>query len=245
MVGSPANWGSSSVCELLGRGIHIRGVDELVDRLRSGLRRREGYLGRDPDILLHAGPDVLQLRFARHALGEQPCREGAERIPLCLLLSLLGHLVHDLVVRQRVRVRSDHVGVDQRRPAPAPDVLHRPAEPPVAEHGVEAVHLGHVQAGERPDGAWRCCRRGLHLDGHRDRVLVVLDQEEDGKAPRFDAAQIASVELALAGRAPGLRRRIPARTRTPGGGRRRGHCPGDAPRLGVPDRLEVLRPRTG
>ena len=58
-----------------------------------------------------------------------------------LLLTLLGRLVEDLVVRQRVRVRANDVRVHEGRPLAPPDVLDRAAQHLVRSNGIAPVHL--------------------------------------------------------------------------------------------------------
>ena len=58
------------------------------------------------------------LGLGRVPFGDEPARERGDRIALGVRLALLGRPVEHLVVGQRVRVRPDHLRVDERRALP-------------------------------------------------------------------------------------------------------------------------------
>jgi hypothetical protein len=75
------------------------------------------------------------------ALVKQPLGEGRDRIARRVRLTLLVGAVHHLVVRERVRVGADHLGVHERRPLPLAGVRDGLLHHLVGGEQVAAVHL--------------------------------------------------------------------------------------------------------
>ena len=90
--------------------------------------------------------------------------------------------------------------VHQRRPFALAHVLGRPEHHVVGSHGIAAVHLLDQQAGEVADEPRDGPARRLNLDRHRDRVAVVLNEEEDGELQIAGGVERLP-ELSLTGRA--------------------------------------------
>ena len=128
----------------------------------------------------------------------QPPRQLRDGIALGFPGALLGRLVELLVVRQRVRVRPDHLGVDERRSAPAAGVGDRAPHRRVARDVVAPVDLLDQQIGEAVQQPRDVATRRLLGDRHRDRVAVVLDQDDERQLLLRRRVQRLP-ELALAG----------------------------------------------
>ncbi len=133
-----------------------------------------------------------QLQAARSSgIGSRSARPGA----------LLGR-VERLVVGHRVRVRPDHRAADERRALAA----RARARPPPASARVARDRSRSrrrrtiAQAREAVARPRDVAARRLHLDRHRDRVAVVLDDEHDRQLAHAGGVQRLP-ELALAGRA--------------------------------------------
>src|SRR6266511_1562123 len=227
--------------ELLGRGVDVRRVDVEQRGLWFRLRGGERHVGRDADLLVHVPPDRLELRLGGDSLGDQPFGKRDEAIPLRLLLPLRGRLVQHLVIRERVRVGSDHLGVHERGAAALAAMLCRAQQHVVGGDGVAAVHFLDQQVGEVAHQLRHRAAGRLNLDRHRDRVLVVLDEEQHRQLQVAGGIQ-GLPELAFAGRAVprGDVDQLVALDRLVGDA-------GDAvvaqPRLGAAHRLEQLRAR--
>ena len=90
--------------------------------------------------------------------------------------------------------------MDERRALARADVGGRLAHRAQAGEEIGAVDRVDVQAGERSHQARDVAAGGLHFDRHRDRVAVVLDEEQDRQL--LDAGGVERFpELAFAGRA--------------------------------------------
>ena len=101
--------------ELLARRIDVGRVDVVVDRLGARLRLRERVVGRREHFGVDLFLDLRELGVGRVALRDQPLRELRDRIARRVRLALGGRTVHHFVVGQRVRVRTNHVRVHERR----------------------------------------------------------------------------------------------------------------------------------
>ena len=141
----------------------------------QGLVRRGRH--RRPDVGLHA---VEFLGGGRARVDEKPpCLP--QGIAAILRLPLGRSPVHGLVVRSGMGVRAGRVGVQQRRSPAFPAPRHGLARGPVAFEQVGPVTLDDLQIREAGEQPRYVAAGGLHLDRDRDRVLVVLDQEQDGQ----------------------------------------------------------------
>ena len=107
---------------------------------------------------------------------DEPLRELRHWIAGRVGFAFGGRAVQRLIIRQRMRVRANHMSVNERWTFPLPRVFHRVVHRIVAGKEVTSVDFFDVQiwegANELRDIAAGC----LHLDGDRDRVAVVLDQ---------------------------------------------------------------------
>ena len=97
-------------------------------------------------------------------------------------------------------VRPDAARVNQRRPLAFAHVGRRLAHRAEAGEEIGAVDRIDVKPGKRPHEARDVAARRLHFDGHRNRVTVVLDEEQHRQALGARAAQ-GLPELAFARRA--------------------------------------------
>jgi hypothetical protein len=79
-----------------------------------------------------------------------------------------------------MRVRTNHLRVDEGGPAAVAAILDRLAHHREAGQRIAAVDLAHEKVRERADELGDAAARRLHLDGDRDRVTVVLDEIDDG-----------------------------------------------------------------
>ena len=99
-----------------------------------------------------------------------------------------------------MRVRPHHLGVHERGLALAANPRDRFADRAVAGEEVGAVAAQHLQVGKRLDETRDVAAGRLHLDRHRDRVAVVFDEIQHGRAARARGVE-RFPELALARRA--------------------------------------------
>jgi hypothetical protein len=154
------------------------------------------------DLALDFLDDRLELGLAGEALGLQEFRHPCDRIALRLRGALVRRLVQTLVVGQRMRVRPDHLGVDEGRPLAGAGVGDGFLYRGVARQVVRAVNALNQQPREvryqpRDVAAGRLC-----FDGHRDRVAVVFDDDDDrqpaqaGVVERFPELSFAGGAIA-------------------------------------------------
>ncbi len=78
-------------------------------------------------------------------------------------------------------VGAGRVRVQQRRSSPLPAPAHRLLRGSVALQQIRSVTLHDLQAGKAREQARDAAAGRLHLDGDRNRVFVVLDDEQDGQ----------------------------------------------------------------
>ena len=128
------------------------------------------------------------MAFSSASLAMSSCtRNVASRVigsRLALRRALVGRLVQLLVVRQRVRVRADHLGVHERRALARARVVDGRGHRLVAGEEVGAVDALDEEAGERGDELRDVAAGRLHFDRDGNRVAVVLDQVDDRELER-------------------------------------------------------------
>ena len=201
VVGSPVKCGSSSVSNCSAVGVDVGRVDVLVHRVDVLRRRRRARCRSPPEP-----PHRLASRSGRARLvwrcpaRGDTCGKRVNGSRSASAFALGGRAVLTLVVRQRVAVRPDDVGMHQRRSLPGACIVDglgehvedastsQPSTSWMNRSGKSREQLGDRAAGR------------VHLDRDRDRVPVVLDQEDDRKLEIGGGVERLP-ELALAGRA--------------------------------------------
>ena len=169
--------------------VHVGRIDVRLDGLGRGLGPRGGGVRGG----VHLGADLLaQLR---EVLGRgdprllEEGREQLERVAIPVLLAFLLGPVELLVVGERVRVGANDVRMDEGRPLPVARVGERVLQRIVRGQKVAAVGLGDEEAGIRTHELRDGAAGRVHLDGHRDRIAVVLHDEDDGELQRARRVQ--------------------------------------------------------
>jgi len=229
-------------------GVDVGRVDPALRRLARlrGPAPVQRPVGRVLELRVDLGADLLQLLLGRHLLAHESPRERDQRVAGLLLLDLVGGPIEALIVRHRVRVRTDHLRVDQGGPLALAAVFERRTHRVEGGDRVAPVAPEDLQRREALHGLADRGARGLHLARHGDRVFVVLDEEHDGQ-PEHAGGGERLVELSLAGRAVAAgdqdRRVGRERAVTPGGDRvAHGVVGGHLHHgLGASDGLQVLR----
>ena len=92
--------------------------------------------------------ELLQIFFGQNSLADQQIAEPLDRVAGGLVDALLFGTVERFVVRLRMRVRPDDVGVNQRGAAALAGVLDGAAERLVTGQEVRPVALLDVEAGK-------------------------------------------------------------------------------------------------
>ena len=104
-----------------------------------------------------------------------------------------------------MRVRTNDVRVNERRPLALAGIVHRLLHRLVAGDEVAAVDLLYEEVRKRRDELGDAAAGGVDLDRYRDRVAVVLDQIDDGQLEVARVVQrlpeLAFARGAVAGRA--------------------------------------------
>ena len=183
-----------------GGGIDVGRVDVERDRVGRRLGREHGSFGG----VVHLAVDVVanrgELLLGRELLGLEQLGELDDRIARRLFRPLDRRLVELLVVRERVRVRPDDLGVHERRPLAGARVGDRVRHGAIAREEVGPVDALDEEARERRDEPRDVAAGRLHLDGNRDRVAVVFDEVDDGQVAEARGVERLP-ELAFARRA--------------------------------------------
>ena len=156
-----------------------------VDVERRGVARRLRGLdrARRPPRSLRASTSLaMSVSSASVAMPSaiEQRRELRDRIALRFGGALVRGLVQLLVVRQRVRVRADDLGVHERR-ALARARVRRPRRSSPCSCSRKSVPSMRwtMRPGNDVDQLRDVAAGRLHFDRHRDRVAVVFDQEDD------------------------------------------------------------------
>ncbi len=186
--------------ELARRGIDVRGIDVQLHRIARRLFGGDRLVGRGVDLGVDFATNLFELTFGRDAFRRELESQPHDRIARGLGGPFLRRLVQPFVVRQRMRVRTDDLRVDERRALARARVVDRRRHGVVAGDEVGAVDALDQEAGKAGDDLRDVAAGRLHFDRHRDRVAVVFDQDHDRQLERARGAE-RFPELAFARRA--------------------------------------------
>ena len=155
--------------------------------------RRLLRLDRGVGSLVDLAIDVLRHRVevvvCRQPFRDEVTRQLRDGIARRFFRALGRRLVQPLVVRQRMRVGTDAVGVNERRSAPLAAPRHGFAHRSQAVEDVRAVAPQDLQPGPLLDELGQAAAGRLHFHRHRDRVAVVFDHEHHRRLPDAGGAQ--------------------------------------------------------
>ena len=157
------------------RRIDIGRIQRPHRRLRRGLRLLERVVGRGQHLGVHRLVHGLDVRLRGVPLLHEPRGKRHDGIAGRFGFTLVRRLVDDLVVRQRVRVGTNHVRVHERRPLPVPRVSDCLLHDFERRQKIAAIHFLNEQPRERRDELRNRPARGVHFHRHRNGVAVVLD----------------------------------------------------------------------
>ena len=130
------------------RGIEIGRIQILHVRPGLGKRRRNRFVGGVLHFVGQVEFHLVQLGFVENALAQQEGAEARDRIALDFRLALGLGTVKLLVIRKRMRIRTNHVSVHERRALAGANVVDRRLHRGVAGEHVGAVHLGEMEVGK-------------------------------------------------------------------------------------------------
>src|SRR3989442_1814616 len=195
-----ATWFSASrrkasrcIALLLERGRQCR-VKEIEHRVRTGCRYRKVIVDRPAHLL---GAFALQRFFLALVPGAAPREIVAQprnRLELPLLAHRFGIAIARRIVGRRVIAQPVGQRLDERRPAARTRLRQRFIGCMADRDDVVAVDLPALDTG---GDSFLCqrLRRTLHAAGHRDRPLVVVDDQYHRDLPHAGHVQ-AFVEIA-------------------------------------------------
>ncbi len=170
----------------------------MQDRFLLRRGRFEGAVARLQHLFGHLLFELVDRLLVEDAFADQEHLQAGDGIALGLFLALGLGAIEALIVGERVRIGTDDVPVHEPRPFAGADVLHRAGDGGIALDRIGAVALLEMEVGEIGHQARDVAARGLHLAGHGDGVLVVLDQEQNRQLQVGGRVQRLP-ELALAG----------------------------------------------
>ena len=151
------------------------------DRLWAGLLLRQRVVRGRLDLFVDLCADALDLCLRRVSLVREPARKRRDGVARGVRIALFRRPIQNLVVRQRVRVRPYDFRVHERRSFALSRVVHRLAHHRQRREKVAAVHFLDEQIRKSAHELRDRSARGIHLDGHRDRVAVVFHEIHDGE----------------------------------------------------------------
>ena len=184
----------------VGGRIDVRRIDVKRDRVGRRLGRLHRPFGRVVDLAVDLVTNGGELLFGGEPFGLEKLGEPDDRIARRFRRTLVRRLVQLLVVRQRMRVRADDLGVHERRTLAAR--ARRRSRPTSRDSspGSRCRRCSAPESGEGRDELRDVAAGGLHFDRHRDRVAVVLDDVDDGQVAEAGGVERLP-ELAFARRA--------------------------------------------
>src|SRR5262249_36965419 len=133
-------------------------------------------------LLIDLVRDALQHVPVDHALLDQKLRKANDGVALGFSVALGGRLIEPFVVRKRVRVGSDDVGVHQGGAVPGAAILRRGLQGAVRRQKIGAVDLQPEQVRKTFEQLRYTPASGLALDGDGDRVGVIFNQDQQRQA---------------------------------------------------------------
>ena len=139
----------------------------------------------------------FELRLAGKSLRFQELGHPHDRIPGRFLRALFRCFVQALVIGERMRIGADDLRVDERWSPARAGVGQRLLDRGVRGQEIGAVDALDEQVRERGHQFRDVAARGLHFHGHRDRVAVVLD-DDDYREPAKAGVVQRLPELTLA-----------------------------------------------
>ena len=163
------------------RGIKVRRIHVLQNFVGRRRRRLQRAVNRDLQIVVHLLFQTVDALLVQNAFADEEHLHARDGIALGIALALDIRPVESLIVRKRVRVGPDHMGMDKSRTMPGAAMRHRAHEGGIAGHRVRSIYFFKVEVGEAADQAGNVSARGLHLDRHRDGISVVFDHENHGE----------------------------------------------------------------
>ena len=137
-----------------------------------------------PDFLLNIVFQHAEVLLSDQARSQQVLAHLRQRIAPGFFLPPFFRLVQPLVIRERVRVRTNHVAVQKRRPMSAAHMLDGSSGGFVGLRKVGAVALEAEQVRKIFDQARNVAARRLHVGRHGDGISIVLHDYKQGKLAR-------------------------------------------------------------
>src|SRR6202030_2354187 len=115
--------------------------------------------------------------FVENSFPQQKHLQARNRIARSIGGSLGLRTVEPLVVGKRMGIGPDYMGMHKRRTMPAAAVLSRSPQGRIGYRRIGAVKLFEMKVGEARDETRDITARSLYLDGHGDRVSIVLNEK--------------------------------------------------------------------
>ena len=147
----------------------------MFNRLRLRQRRSQHLIDCRLQSVVNLFLQSVDCLFVEDAFADQKHLHARNGIACGIALALNVGTIEFFVIRERVRVGTDHVRVHKRRSDPRAAMRHGARQGSVADDWIGAVNLLEMEVGKTRDQARNISARSLHLDRHRDRVAIVLD----------------------------------------------------------------------
>ncbi len=163
----------------VGGRINVRRKHISHRAFRRRLGRRQRAVGRLGDFAIRFGLERIERRRGENPLGDQKVGERLERITIRFRRTLRSRAIESLVVGKRMRVRTNHFCVHERRPETLARIGDRLRHHRVTRQRIRAVHRQRQQIGKALHNFRNAASGGLHLDRNGNRVAVVFDQKHN------------------------------------------------------------------
>ena len=164
-------------------GIEISRINVAGYRVRRRRNRLQRVIHRGLQIVVHLLLQPVDALFVENAFADEEHLHARHRVAGGVPLTFCIRAVEPFVIGERMRVRPDHVRVNEPRPAAGAAVSDGAGEGGVAGAQFRAVYLFKMKIGKSAHQARDVAPRHLGFDRHRDRVFVVLHQKDQRQPP--------------------------------------------------------------
>ena len=160
------------------RGVEISRIDVPHHALDRGGRGLQRVIDRNLQIVIDLLLQAVDAFFVENVLADQKQLQPRHRIARGVAAPLDLGAVKRHIVGKRVRVRTNHVGMNESRAVSFAAIGSSSRKRGVCRGQIGAVNLLEMKVWEAADQARNVSTRHLHFDWNRNRVFVIFHHED-------------------------------------------------------------------